>query len=258
MTKAIAYRGMSSTMWAPLTPQLLKNARVLVIGYRADVDALAAALPPGLEPHENGLVQLNMYEVGAEQTSGFGAFSLTYLAIEVAGHDAYAEDGALALPGRYFAYYWSSSDRVRTYAREAVGIPAMPGIRRTETKDGKLLSILNVEGRDVITASAATTENALGTLGGQVNYYSHREFPRPEGGPPALSELLELPLPFIVDLYEATVEDILFDFPDGHPAAALAPLAPLETPSMMYGDVTFTYSMCRQIKDYLAEDGGDA
>src|SRR4051812_36020552 len=106
MTKAIAYRGMPSTMWAPATPQMLKNARVLTIGYRVDVDALATALPPGLEPHENGLVQMTMYEVGADQTSGFGAFSLTYLAIEVAGHDAYAEDGGLPIPGRYWAYYW--------------------------------------------------------------------------------------------------------------------------------------------------------
>ena len=42
-----------------------------------------------------------------------------------------------------------------------------------------------------------------------------------------------------------------FDFPDGHPAMRLAPIEPVQTPSLLYGDVTFTYSMGRQIKNYL-------
>jgi hypothetical protein len=32
MTKAIAYGGMSSSMWVPPAPQMLKNARVVVAG----------------------------------------------------------------------------------------------------------------------------------------------------------------------------------------------------------------------------------
>lgn len=68
-----------------------------------------------------------------------------------------------------------------------------------------------------------------------------------------MSELLELPLPFNVDLYEATVDDITFGFPEDHPAAQLGPVSPLNTPSVLYGDVTFTYSMGRQIKDYVQE-----
>ena len=67
-----------------------------------------------------------------------------------------------------------------------------------------------------------------------------------------VSELLEFPLPFVADLYGAQIEDISFDFPDGHPAARLAPIAPLETPSIMHADVTFTYSMGRQLQNYLA------
>ena len=77
--------------------------------------------------------------------------------------------------------------------------------------------------------------------------------PRPEGGTAAISELIELPLPFTVDLYEATVDRISFDFPEGHPAARLAPTEPLETPSVLYGDVTFTYSMGRRVVDYTQE-----
>jgi acetoacetate decarboxylase len=254
--KRVPYRGMPKTRWAPPAPQLIKDARMLIVGYRASEDALAAVLPPGLQPHPNGLVQMNMYEVEASQTSGFGAFSLTYLTVEIDGHDSLAADGTVAIPGRFFAYYWNSSPRVCAYAREAAGIPAVPGTRRGEITDGTLTSTLNVEGRDVITATASVTENHTGTLGGHLNYYAHREFPRPEGGYAAISELIELPLPFTVELFEATVDDIRFNFPEGDPAAELAPLDPVEVPSVLYGDVTFTYSMGRQIRNYL-DDGAD-
>ena len=226
---------------------------MLIIGYQADPVALRAILPPGLTPHPNNLVQMNMYEVEANQTSGFGAFSLTYLTVEIADHDSLAAEGTMPIPGRFFAYYWNSSPRVQSYAREGAGIPAMPGVRRSATTDGVLTSTLTVDGQDVITARASVTDNPAGTLGGHLNYYAHRQIPRPEGGIAALSELIELPLPFVVDLYEATVDDISFSFPEGHPAAELAPVAPLNAPSVLYGDVTFTYSMGRTIKDYINE-----
>jgi acetoacetate decarboxylase len=243
---------MPAGLWAPPTPQLIRDARMLIVGYVADRAALEAALPPGLMPHENNLVQMNMYEVDANQTSGFGAFSLTYLTIELDGHDSLAADGTLPIPGRFFAYYWNSSQRVISYAREAAGIPALYGVRRATVEAGTLTSVLAVDGRDVITARAAVTDTPAGTLGGHLNYYAHRQIPRVEGGRSALSELVELPLPFVVDLYEASVTDITFDFPEGHPAAALAPATPLATPSVLYGDVTFTYSAGRLVHDYLA------
>ena len=243
------------SVWSPPTPQLIKDARMLIIGYRADMNAIEEVLPEGLEPHPNGLVQMNMYEVPADQTSGFGAFSLTYLSVEVADHDSYAAEGAMPIPGRYFAYYWNSSARVCAYVRESIGVRAMPGERRTESRDDKFQSILKVEGRDVIKVSASLGNELGGTLGGHLNYFSHREFAKPEGGSPVVSELLEFPLPFVADLYDAKVEDISFDFPDGHPAARLAPITPLETPSIMHADVTFTYSMGRQVRNYLSTAG---
>lgn len=245
------YRGMPASLWTPPTPQLIRGARMLIVGYEANPEALKAVLPEGLKPHPNNMVQMNMYEIEASNTSGFGAFSLTYLTVEVEGHDSLAAEGTLPIPGRFFAYYWNSSPRVLAYAREAAGIPAMHGVRRAETVDGRLVSTLAVDGKDVITARATVTDTPAGTLGGHLNYYAHREFPRPEGGSAAISELIELPLPFVADLYEAKVDDISFDFPDGHPAASLAPVSPLSIPSVLYGDVTFTYSMGRQIKNYL-------
>ena len=178
-----------------------------------------------------------------------GAFALTYLSVEVADRDSYAAEGAMPIPGRYFAYYWNSSARVCAYVRENIGVRAMPGERRRETQGDKSRSILQIEGRDVITVTASLGNESGGTLGGHLNYFSHRELAKPEGGSPLVSELLEFPLPFVADLYNAEVEDITFDFPEGHPAARLAPLAPLETPSIMYADVTFTYSMGRRLQN---------
>ncbi len=55
---AVAYTGMPPTLWAPPAPQLIKNARMIIIGYQADPDALAAVLPPGLTPHPNNMIQM--------------------------------------------------------------------------------------------------------------------------------------------------------------------------------------------------------
>lgn len=247
------YRGMPPQIWAPPAPQLIRNARMLIVGYEARREALEAVLPPGLTPHPNNLVQMNMYEVAAEQTSGFGAFSLTYLTVEIAGHDSLAADGTLPIPGRFFAYYWNSSPRVISYARESAGIPALHGVRRGVVEGETLTSTLAVDDRDVITTRASVTDEPAGTLGGHLNYYAHRQIPVPEGGRAAISELIELPLPFVVELYAATVDDITFSFPDGHPAAELAPVAPLRAPSVLYGDVTFTYSAGRRIHDLLTD-----
>jgi acetoacetate decarboxylase len=223
---------------------------MLITGYEADSEALAEVLPQGLEPHPNHVVQMNMYEIDAANTSGFGAFSLTYLTVELDGHDSYAADGTMPIPGRFFAYYWNSSPRVISYAREAAGIPAMPGVRTTSIENDVLTSRLSIEGQPVITATANVTDKAIGTLGGHLNYYAHRQFPTVDGGRTVVDELVELPLPFVADLFDAEVASVEFAFPESHPASHLAPVSPSAIHSVLYGDVTFTYSMGRVIHDY--------
>lgn len=233
--------------WEPPTPQLIRAARMMIIGYPADPKGLAAVLPPGLKPHRNHRVQMNMYEVGEGQTSGFGPFSLTYLTVEIADHDSELAEGIARIPGRYFAFYWNSSPRVRHFVRGALGVGAAPGERRLEGSAECQTSILKTGGRDVITATVATSDRAAGTLGGHLNYYSRRTVLRPDGGGPALDELLEFPLPFVADVFEASVKDIRFDFPDGHPASLLKPAGGLGGAEVLYADVTFTYSMGRTL-----------
>ncbi|RJS50149.1 acetoacetate decarboxylase family protein [Bacillus sp. PK3_68] len=255
MTKSVPYLGMPRNKWAiPPTPQLIRDAWMLIIGYKADPDALREVLPPGLEPHPNGLVQMNMYDVpDPDQTSGFGSFSLTYLTIEVADHDSLAANGAISIPGRYFAHYWNSSNLMRTYTREFMGVPALPGSCLRERNGNELISTLTIDGQPVIKTTVSIGDEIVETMGGHLNYYAHRQFPLPQGGGAALSELNEFPLPFTAEIYEVDVKEIKFQFPDGEPATSLQPLQPLETPSVMYGKFSFTYSMGRTIRNYLEE-----
>jgi hypothetical protein len=46
---------------------------------------------------------MNMNEVAAEQTSSFGAFTLTYLTVEVDGHDSLAAEESMPIPGHNLA-----------------------------------------------------------------------------------------------------------------------------------------------------------
>ncbi len=192
MAKVVPYTGMPPRKWFPETPQLLKDVWMLIVRYRANRDALQAVLPPGLDPHPDSLVRMNMYVVpDGRQTSGFGPYSLTYLTVELAGHDSWVNEGAMAVPGTFFVYYWNSSERVRRYTREAAGIPALPGSCTWQREGDKLISTLTVDDQPVIRTVASVTDNLLMPLGGHLNYYSHRQFGAPEGGRAVVSELLE-------------------------------------------------------------------
>jgi hypothetical protein len=48
------YRAMPRAVWVPPTPQLIRGARMLIVGSQADPEALAQVLPPGLTPDFTG------------------------------------------------------------------------------------------------------------------------------------------------------------------------------------------------------------
>lgn len=64
-----------------VAPQLVVNSRMIYFGWvPADPGAVAALVPGGLKPMPNRQVFMNQYVVDQpEQTSGFGAYSLTYI-----------------------------------------------------------------------------------------------------------------------------------------------------------------------------------
>lgn len=152
-------------------PQLVTNAWMFIVGFEADPMALKELLPEGLEPHPNNRVVLNMYTVpdGAE-TSGFGSYTLTYVTIEVKGHDSYTMGAPTGYPGRYFRYYFNSSEKMRNFTIPA-GIPAHEGFTTTEVKDGKLTAKLKVDGKTFIESSADVGSEHTGVVGGHLNYF---------------------------------------------------------------------------------------
>ncbi|WP_254522488.1 acetoacetate decarboxylase family protein [Natrinema caseinilyticum] len=250
------YTGMPDGTAVP-APQLIENARMLIVGYEADPEVLESALPPGLEAHPNSLVQMNMYQVpSAEQTSHLDPYTLTYLTVEVADHDSSASsaaEGEMSVPGRFWVGYWTDSPQMQAYTREGGGIPSQAGTCEWEEDDGTVVSTLSVDGEPVIEAEASVGDEQIDTLTGHLHYYAHRQIPEPAGRRAQVSELVEFPIPFVSELYEADVDRVDFDFPEKSRFQRFAPIEPLSTPSILHGTVTFTYPQGRRIRDYLAE-----
>ena len=254
---AKTYTGMPEGEYTP-APQLLKNAKMLIVGYEADTEVLERILPPGLSPHPNNLIQMNMYRVPSpEQTSHLDPYTLTYLTVEIADHDSTAissAQGSMPVPGRFWVGYWTDSPQMQRYTREGGGIPSLSGSCEWEQGDGNLVSTLSVDGETVIEAEASVGDQQIDTLTGHLHYYSHRQIPDPTGSQAQISELIEFPIPFVSELYEAEVDSIEFDFPEDSRFQQFAPTEPLATPSVLHGTVTFTYPQGRRIRDYRNED----
>src|SRR4028118_42342 len=93
-------------------PQLVINSRMIYSSWiPADPKAAAALLPKRLSPAANGAIYMNQYVVASEErASGFGAYSLTYLGLDLGG-GVTAPDGVT--PGRFFTHYFNSSAGMR-------------------------------------------------------------------------------------------------------------------------------------------------
>ena len=92
-------------------PQLVTNARMLYFCWvPADPSGAASMLPKGLEPANNQAIFINQYVVDRDtQTSHFGAYSLTYMGLDLNG--LHVDENT---PGRYWTHYLNSNDRMRT------------------------------------------------------------------------------------------------------------------------------------------------
>ena len=197
-------------------PQLVTNAWMFIIGYEADPKALKELLPEGLEPHPNNRVVLNMYTVpDASQTSGFGAYTLTYVTIEVKGHDSYTMGAPTGYPGRYFAYYYNSSPVMRKFT-EAAGIPARDGFTTTTVENGKLVANLTVGGKPFIQSTADVGLDFAGVVGGHLNYFGHIETNDK-------NEVVKYPIPWIGKPVSTENTKVKFQMDKKHPLYKLKP-----------------------------------
>lgn len=195
-------------------PQLVIDSRMLYTSWiPADRAACAALLPAALAPAENGAVYMNQYVVDRpEQTTGFGAYSMTYLGVDVAGH--HTPDGST--PGRFFTHYFNSSETVRKYAKER-GVPASPGSTTLTVEGGVVTATTTVDDRPVIRTVAEVGDTADVVAAGHLRYITEVKGRLVSGLYPYIGELAGT----------FTVTSIEFLDPD-HPVSALAPASPLE------------------------------
>jgi hypothetical protein len=200
-----------------VSPQLVIHSRMLYTSWiPADPKACARLLPATLRPAKNNAVYMNQYVVDSpEQTTGFGAYSLTYLGLDLDGH--VAPDGVT--PGRFFTQYLNSSERVRAYARER-GVPASSGETTLETENDVVTATTSVDGVPVI-RSRARIGKEIGLVARGHLFYLTRLGDRILGGRyPYIGDLVT---PFEVLSIEMLAPD--------HPVYALRPASPLQVVS---------------------------
>lgn len=214
-------------------PQLITNARMLYLVWcPADPDACAALLPAGLAAADPPAVYINQYVVDDPlQTSngadpeGFGAYSLTYLGVDLAGLDTEA-----GVPARFWTHYWNSSPSMIRYALDH-GVPASAGETRLELDGETLVARSFVDGAEVIRTTARTRIGSPTRATGQLRYVTQ------VGG-----ELVSGRYPFVADLAEHFEVVSLEVLGDADGVSALRPADPLEVTFGFYSEaITFCY-----------------
>ncbi len=213
---------------ALLAPQLIKDSRMLYFGWvPADPAAVAALVPAGLTPVVSRAVYINQYVVDRpEQTSGFGAYSLTYLGVDLAGLDL--ADGT---PGRWWTHYFNSSLGMREYAAER-GLPAEPGETVLELDGDVLTATTSVGGAPLIRTRARVgpTDPAV-VARGQLLYITKVD-----------GVLTRGQYPYVLDPVSPFEILSLEVLQPGHPVSALAPASPLAVTQGFYSPRgTFCY-----------------
>ncbi|MGK5675423.1 hypothetical protein ACSNOB_21585 [Micromonospora sp. URMC 106] len=200
-------------MLDPAAPQLVLNSRTLFFSWLpADPDAVAALVPPGLTPHPDRQVFMNQYVVDDEsQTSGFGAYSLTYLGVCLAGVDA---PGGRS-PGGWWTHYVTSSERIRDYAA-ARGAPAVVGRTGIESHGGNLVAETEIGGVPLIRARCQVGETDQTITSGHHRYFTARD-----------GQFLSAVYPFVAEPVNPFVIESVEFLDPGHPLYALRPENPL-------------------------------
>jgi hypothetical protein len=193
-------------------PQLVINSRMLYTSWiPADPKAAAALLPRGAKAA--GPVYMNQYVVDSdEQTTGFGAYSLTYLGLDLAGMTA--PDGVT--PSRYMLFYFNSSPVMRAYAEEH-GLPAVPGKTSLELPEGRVVATTSIDDKVVIRSTAKAGTDIAMIARGQLQYVTKLGDQFMAGNFPYIGELV------------GGFSLLSVEFLDpSHPVYALRPKEPLE------------------------------
>ena len=193
-------------------PQLVIDSRMIYSSWiPADPKAAAALLPGRLKPA--GPIYMNQYVVDSEvQTSGFGAYSLTYLGLDLAGLTA--PDGVT--PARFFTNYFNSSQIMREYVAER-GVPATPGSTTVEVHGHDLEAVTSVDGVPVIRTRAKVGKKIGVVARGHLTYVTQLGGKLIAGNYAYIGDLVD---PFELQSVEFLAKD--------HPVWAIRPAQPLQ------------------------------
>lgn len=194
-------------------PQMVINSQMLYTSWTpADPEAAAALLPDGVPMA--GPAYMNQYVVRSDdQTSGFGAYSLTYLGLDIEG----MTDPEGVLPGRYMLFYFNSSPVMREYTIREYDLPAEPGETALEIDESSVVATTSVGGAEVIRTEASFGSGIAMVARGQLTYV------REKGG-----KFMAGNFPYIADMADG-FEVRSIDFLDSsHPCWALRPTDPLQ------------------------------
>lgn len=196
-------------------PQMVINSRMLYFGWiPEDPSAVKFLVPNRFTPNYRGAVFMNQYVVDTdEQTSGFGAYSLTYLGADLQNLDA---PGGIN-PGRWWTHYFNSSSRVIEYVLER-GVPATPG-RTTLTLNGDtLIATTESNGVPIIRTTAKVGNTIAGVARGQLRYITKKPYGSYTSGV----------YPYIAETVTPWEIVSLEFLQPSHPVYALRPKQPLE------------------------------
>lgn len=204
-------------------PQLVTGAWMFIAAYKANPETLKSLLPEGLEASPDGQVVINMYTVPTpEQTSGFGAYTLTYLTVELKDQNSYVMNSDITYPGRYFIHYFNSSPLMRSFTKK-IGIPVEEGgMTTTVVENGKLTATLTVDGKPMI-VSTADVGDTLGNFGGgHLNYFGLISTTKDDK---TTNQVVKYPIPWNGGTVELANPKINFMAPEGHPLNKVKPIA---------------------------------
>jgi hypothetical protein len=215
-------------------PQLIINSRTLyLVWVPADPGAVAKLVPEGLTPAEDHSCYINQYVVedsAQNSTHGsaeeFGAYSLTYLGVNLSGLDT-----EQAVPGRWWTNYYNSSEVMSRYAA-AHGLPSgEPGHTTLDLDGERLVATTQLDGRPVIRTTARVTIGTPRRVAGQLRYITRRG-----------DEFISGRYPYVADVAEH-FEVLSFEFLDeNHPTYQLRPAEPLNVSLGFYAPMmTFCY-----------------
>jgi hypothetical protein len=197
----------------------------------ADAEAAAALVPDELDAGAGSPVFMNQYVVddgsqvsNAASAEPFGAYSLTYLGVELAGLDT--EEGQ---PGRWWTHYFDSSRSMIRYAASH-GVPASAGETELALEGGRLVATTRLNGEEAIRTTARVEIGTTARGAGQLRYLT-----RVDG------QLVSGRYPFVVDTAE-TFEVESVEFLGGD--ASLRALRPAEPLEITFGFYSPSISFC--------------